>query len=363
VYVGRFGMKKLTQKKFIKKSREKHGDKYSYEKSVYVNTRTKLIITCLDHGDFEQRPSSHLNGIGCPECGGTTKKTTEQFIEEAKSKHGDRYSYEKSVYINNKSKLIITCLDHGDFEQNPNRHLNGQGCPKCYGNAKKTTEQFIEDAKLKHGDRYSYEKSIYVNNYTKLIITCPEHGDFEQKPNCHLRGDGCPKCYGNAKKTVKQFIEEAKEKHGDKYSYEKSKYVNNYTKLIITCPEHGDFEQAAHSHLRGAGCPECAKETLVGTNEAKYFQPMIEDLFPDVIFQHDFVGLPYYVDAFIPSFNLVIEYDEPHHFNSKQKEKDDERQAIIEDYHDVRFIRVKDEDMLSDPNKVRKRLDNLRTCL
>ena len=55
---------------------------FMYSKSVYVNNRTSLIITCPLHGDFEQRPEHHLNGNGCSECKNCKKLNTEIFIEK-----------------------------------------------------------------------------------------------------------------------------------------------------------------------------------------------------------------------------------------------------------------------------------------
>ena len=80
---------------------------------------------------------------------------------------------------------------------------------------KLTTEEFIEKAKLKHGDKYDYSKVKYTNNKIKVKIICPIHGEFEQTPNCHLDNQGCPIC-GDAsfivKKTLttEEFIEKAK---------------------------------------------------------------------------------------------------------------------------------------------------------
>lgn len=59
---------------------------------------------------------------------------------------------------------------------------------------RKTTEQFIADSVAVHGDKYSYEKVVYVNTNSKVLITCPEHGDFWQTSYKHIAGQGCPKC-------------------------------------------------------------------------------------------------------------------------------------------------------------------------
>ena len=83
----------------------------------------------------------------------TNKKTTEQFVKEARNVHKNKdetpmYRYDGVSYINGSKRVTITCLSHGDFEQTPHCHLMGHGCPRCglktsSDKQKKTTEQFI----------------------------------------------------------------------------------------------------------------------------------------------------------------------------------------------------------------------------
>ena len=128
---------------------------------------------------------------------------------------------------------------------------------------KLTKEEFIEKAKLVHGSKYDYSKVEYINSYSKVCIICPEHGEFWQTPKDNLRGCGCPKCALNKRtnkrrKNINYFISEVKKVHDDKYDYSKVDYNNANTNIIIICPEHGEFKQIAHNHLRGQGCPKCA---------------------------------------------------------------------------------------------------------
>ena len=60
---------------------------------------------------------------------------------------------------------------------------------KSYNN-----EKFIQKAKEIHGDLYNYDKVVYRNIYSPIIIECQKHGDFIQIPHTHLRGHGCPYC-------------------------------------------------------------------------------------------------------------------------------------------------------------------------
>lgn len=122
---------------------------------------------------------------------------TEIFIQKAIAVHGGRYDYSKVAYIVSKSKVIIGCPEHGDFEKRPDHHLAGQGCLKCTGLAKLTVKEFISKAKLVHGNLYDYSQVKYINSYTKVKIICSTHGVFEQRPNDHLKAYGCSECSKN----------------------------------------------------------------------------------------------------------------------------------------------------------------------
>ena len=190
-----------------------HNTKYDYSKVQYEKSSLKVIITILTHGGFYQTPNSHLKPSGCKECINMKlrqerQKTLTEFVNECKQVHGNEYDDSKVEYINTHTKVIITCVIHRDFEQQPSGHLNGRGCTLCYGNNKMTNEEFIKKAQELHLNTctYDYSKVQYINTHTKLIITCSIHGDFEQLPPRHLNGTGCALCYGNKKMTNKEFI-------------------------------------------------------------------------------------------------------------------------------------------------------------
>ena len=193
--------------------------------------------------------------------------TKEEFVKKAKLIHGVKYDYSKVKYYNNKIKIEIICPKHGIFLQKPNAHLLGYGCPICANNKKKTTKEYIQEAKEIHGDRYDYSSVKYINNKTKICIICPKHGEFWQSPKHHLNGSHCPKC-ANIKRgetfriNTEDFIKKAKLIHGDKYDYSKVKYVTTEVKVCIICPEHGEFWQTPHNHLNNHGCPECNSSRL-----------------------------------------------------------------------------------------------------
>ena len=231
--------KKLNTEDFIKRAKEVHGDKYDYSKVEYKGNSKKVIIICPEHREFEQIPANHLRGAGCKKCATieTHKKqsnTTESFIKKAKEVHGDKYDYSKVEYINNREKVIIICPEHGPFKQKPLKHIQKNGCPYCGGTKKLTKEEFIKKAKEVHGDKYDYSKVDYVNSETKVIIICPEHGEFEQTPHNHLNGQGCPNCNTCKNSKISQNVENILKEKNIKYEKEKTfDWLKNKSNLFL----------------------------------------------------------------------------------------------------------------------------------
>lgn len=261
-------MKKLTTEEFIIKSKLVHGDSYDYSKSIYLNSRSKITIICNIHGEFIQSANTHLMGLGCPNC---SKCNTKTFISKATKIHNNKYNYDKVNCFRSTDKVIIICPIHGEFEQQANSHLQGSGCKECkIDNNKLTQDEFKTKALVIHNNKYNYDKVNYINVKTKVVIICPEHGEFEQNPNNHLKGQGCPICGGTSKSNIIDFISKSNNIHNFKYNYDNSDYVNNITKLNITCPIHGEFWQTPKLHLQGSGCPECGSEITCNKNKSNY---------------------------------------------------------------------------------------------
>jgi hypothetical protein len=192
---------------------------------------------------------------------------TVEFIKKANQVHGDKWDYSKAKYSTAKTPICIICQIHGEFKQSPSKHLSGQGCPIC-GKERKgrkwlTLEEFISKAKKIHGDKWDYSKVIIRKSTSKIILTCPVHGDFTQIARNHLIGLGCRKCSSTSNgerirtKAKNIFIARSKKIHSGKYTYEGTKYKSAMNKVSITCPTHGEFKQTPAKHLSGQGCPKC----------------------------------------------------------------------------------------------------------
>lgn len=251
-------MKRLTVEEFIRRAVKLYGDKYCYSKVEYRNSSTKVCVICRIHGDFMTIPNNFLKGHACPACAGRQRITRAVFIERSNKKHSCRYDYSKVNYRGRDIPVTIICPVHGEFLQKPTYHMNGNGCPRCFGTPKSTTEEFINKAKTVYGEQYDYSKVNYKGNKIKVCIICPKHGEWWVTPNNFLRGSRCPVCFGTPKHTKEEFVARARVVHGDKYDYSKVDYDGLKKNVVILCPIHGAFSQSPASHLNGAGCQKCS---------------------------------------------------------------------------------------------------------
>lgn len=177
---------------FIAKANKIHDNKFDYSKTEYIRAHDKVKIICTEHGIFEQKAYSHLNGRGCSKCSKTKKHSMESFIKSAKELHGNKYDYSAIEYVNNKTKVAIICGSHGVFYQVPNSHLSGRGCIKCAKTA-------YQSSKLGHvylllSECGSYMKIGITNNpkqrFSELRSKTPFH--FVVLAVYRMRGEFAP---------------------------------------------------------------------------------------------------------------------------------------------------------------------------
>lgn len=322
-------MKTERFKKFLIEAYEIHNNFYDYTFSNYINVDTKIKIICPLHGEFEQTPYKHIKRKqGCSKCGieksrSKRIKPFKKFLEQAFEVHGNQYVYSlsESDYNGAFTKIKIVCKKHGVFEQTPDNHINNKkGCYYCGLNRlsvhfSRTHEDFILLAKKTHEDLYDYSKTIYNGADEKVIIICPLHGEWEQTAHSHLKGHNCPKCTGNVPMSKDEFIAKAINIHGTIYNYDKVNYKNAHTKIKIECKSHGHFFQTPSDHIYSNG-KGCPKcSETIGERKIRL---LLESMNIEYEFQKKFDDCIYIkklaFDFYIPKLNLAIEYDGIQHY-------------------------------------------------
>ena len=347
--------KKITYEYFIKKAQEVHGDKYDYSLISDLTGVSHVEIICPIHGKFKQKKYSHLHGFECNKCGNdkiANKKNTtfNEFVKKSRLIHGEKYFYSESGYKNAKSNVNITCSIHGDFSQQGSSHLAGRGCPTCANMARwesredrQTTDGIINIFREIHGNYFDYSKVEYTKYDSLLIISCPIHGEFQQSPNNHRAGKGCPNCknimIGNAlRKNLDEVISDFQIKHGDLYDYKhvRDEYSNADTPVTIICKKHGAFKQAPYNHLQGKGCPRCKEshgERLIASfleSHAIEFIPQWRD--------HDCIDKRQLsFDFYLPELAIIIEFDGELHFNPQACWWSTNKEKNIKNFENIQY--------------------------
>lgn len=234
-----------------------------------------------------------------------TQKRFDAFVEKANKKFNFKFDYSKFVYINAKTKGIIVCPIHGEFLQNPDKHLNSEhACPECWkllhianmqlmdrstasiSKVRKRKARFMVESIKRYNNKFTYDLSNYKEYvHGKIKIICPKHGEFYSTPQAHMIcATGCPSCGEEKKnksktKDYKNFLTEIHKVHGDKYKYPEIEtyYKSRKTILNVICNVHGSFRISAQKHLSGRMCPKCNIDAAIKDN--KWVGGYSEELF------------------------------------------------------------------------------------
>lgn len=307
--------------RFLEKSKKIHGASIDNSKVRYIDSKTKVCLIChkkdkngIEHGEYWQTPAEVLRGHSCPKCAngrrGRKRMTTKQMIKKCQKRHGDLYTYEKTEYIDSKTKICVTCRKHGDFYTFPYHHINGEGCPKCHGR-NLSAEEIVEKFKEVHGVKYDYSSFVFTKMKDKSCFICKTHGEFWQTPQKHLEGHGCPKCaiQHRTQKSIlpiDTFVEKANLIHNNQYDYSLVFFKNLHNNIDIICKKHGVFSQIANDHLNGHGCPICGLQVSRAEDEIveniENFRITCERRVRNLI-------PPFELDIYIPEKNVAIEYN------------------------------------------------------
>lgn len=349
----------ITKNNFLQLAKEKFPE-YDYSKVIYTKSTEPITVVCPRHGEFITKPGMFLRSTyGCPKCAQVSLAkqrtiTPEDFIKRCKEVWGNKFTYEKTKYVNSDTKVVITCPIHGDFEIRPADFIRKHGCPKCKGNKtsilnKKlhgdTLEDFINKAKLLYDNLFDYSKVIYVNSRIKVCIHSNLlNEDFLITPSKFLSGSilkkylGLPR-YESSSLNLEIFIQRAKLLHGDKYDYSKVEFKNVKEKVCIICPEHGEFWKTPTDHLwNREGCPKCTQskgELAVGMALKSLNYEYCEQ-YPLIINNHK-----YKIDFCIIINNslVFIEYNGQQHYKpvpifggEEAFKKQQERDNLIREY-------------------------------
>lgn len=236
---------------------------------------------------------------------------------------------------------VITCKYHGRFENTLHNHFKSiHGCNQCANesSAKKlklSNEEFIRKAVAVHGNKYDYSLVVYKNDRTRVKIKCKKHKEiFLQSPHKHLSGQSCPKCAMEKQSADRMYSKEeyilsCKKAHpANAYDYSNANYIGSKKHIDLKCNKcSGTFSVLAVNHRKGQGCPKCAsskgESAIMSFLDEYNISYEKEKSFPNLKDK----GLLRY-DFFIPTMNILIEFDGIQHYKPIKFNGMDEEKAL-----------------------------------
>jgi len=133
----------ISKDDFLQRCYDKYDNKFSYDLSSYKGMGgDEIKVFCPEHGIFKAKPHNHLSKstkYGCLKCSNKNRviNKTQDYdlvISSLKVKYNEKYiypEYNRTDYVNKKSKIDIICPEHGKYIKSVQKHLSGQYCFQC----------------------------------------------------------------------------------------------------------------------------------------------------------------------------------------------------------------------------------------
>ena len=261
------------------------------------------------------------------------KLTTKEFIEKAKKIY-PQYDYSLVDYKNAQSTVKIICPNCGLKEIKATYILSGRGC-SCEKHkyiTNKITKPLDKEALEKKFPNFEFDYSTFKGNFSNIKIKCKICGNFFERNvnNLKNKNQGCPWCSGRAK-TTEIIKEQLQEKYKDEmFDFSKVEYLGDERKQqIIICKKcKKEFMASTHDLLSkfGKKCPYCSRTIWKGEEKIKNWLEdngffLNKDYFREVKFKNlkGERNMPLRYDFYIPSKNLLIEYNGEQHYAPRKK--------------------------------------------
>ena len=158
------------------------------------------------------------------------------------------------------------------------------------------------------------------------------------------------------KLTTEEFIQRAKEIHGNKYDYSRVEYKSARDYVNIICPRHGVFRQRAYIHLNGSGCIKCVKASKRSKGEKELLE-YINLIYPRKIIKNSRNQLnnQLELDIYLPELKLAFEYNGDHWHEVKEERHpgyhENKRNACKE--QGIELIEIWESKWKKDPNQIK----------
>lgn len=240
--------------------------------NVRLGSEQKIHWICDKGHRYFSRASHRVNGVGCPVCANKIilpgyndlQSLNPELANEWHPSLNNALSPDQ-VSISSNKKVWWQCPSCNNvWQASINSRSSGRGCPAC-GRQKMIKAQSLTDFEFKQRCLEKKNPAItvigkYINNYTKIKCKCNNCGhEWISLPDNILKGQGCPKCAKNHRKTNDEFLAIMKELHPTIEVH--SQYKGSSMKVHLYCRKcNNEWDATPSNLLRGTGCPICRKK-------------------------------------------------------------------------------------------------------
>lgn len=242
------------------------------------------------------------------------------FLEKVEARYGQRYLYLGLLKIKGQAtKVQYLCKDHGLVTQIQSNHESGSICAQCARSwvspSRLDPAEWLDRARIRHGDTYDYGEVFYRKGVAHLNIICKLHGLFQAGAKSHASmGTGCLQCFhavGSKEVNRKDdtFFIEGLQKHRPDLTVLGVSGVGASRKVEVACDVHGSY-LARYQDLKDkcTGCAKCANGSY-GSKLTKTVTAMLDDLGVKYETEVRFPGINRRWDIVVEDKKLTIELD------------------------------------------------------
>lgn len=251
------GNKRTNTREFAKKVYEETNGEYTVL-GEYINARVPIMVKHNTCGKkYKVAPYSFTSQkTRCPFCNPRRKITHEEFLKRIEDQGLTGYTFHER-YVNNRTKLLCTHEKCGyTWKANVSGMMErGNGCPKCAGNAPWTEEDFNNRIAPFLGE-YQFLGEFHgrLKKIKVKHLSCGH--EYMVTPQDFLSGSRCPKCAHHIKLTHEDFLKRVKDTEAEGYTF-LEEYTGIDDKLLCQHACGYTWRISPYNFLRGERCPRC----------------------------------------------------------------------------------------------------------
>ena len=241
------------------------------------------------------------------------KRTNAEWLIEVKKLVKDEYTF-LDEYINKETKIaVVHSLCGKTYKVAPGAFLRGNRCPYCRSNRRKTTDEFKKEVYQLVGDEYTVI-SDYTGHHKPISLKHEKcKRVYSVAPSDFLKGRRCKQChFDECMKTNQEWLDQVKELAGDDYTF-LERYKGDNVKIKYKHVCGHIHKVTPNNFINGTRCTAC-KESIGEANVRRFLTEAGMLFESQKSFKDLVVEKQLSYDFFLPNYNILLEFQGEQHY-------------------------------------------------